>query len=153
MDLCGRKLAQKGGAAIQAFFKVVGEEIAAAKDDETLAQMAEALEKALGQQQAATMWFMQNAMQNPNHLGAGAHHYMHIMGIVSLGWMWLRMAKTAAAALAGGSDDKAFYEAKLASARYYMDRFLPDAGALRRKLESGSESMMALGEEAFATAA
>ena len=89
----------------------------------------------------------------PQHLGAGAHHYMHIMGIVSLGWMWLRMAKTAAAALAGGSDDKAFYEAKLASARYYMDRFLPDAGALRRKLESGSESMMALGEEAFATAA
>ncbi len=153
MDLCGRKLAQKGGAAIQAFFKVVGEDIAAAKDDEALAPMAEALEKALGQQQAATMWFMQNAMQNPNHLGAGAHHYMHIMGIVSLGWMWLRMAKTAAAALAGGSDDKAFYEAKLASARYYMDRFLPDAGALRRKLESGSESMMALGEEAFATAA
>ncbi len=153
MDLCGRKLAQKGGAAIQAFFKVVGEDIAAAKNDEALAPMAEALERALGQQQAATMWFMQNAMKNPNHLGAGAHHYMHIMGIVSLGWMWLRMAKTAAAALAGGSDDKAFYEAKLASARYYMDRFLPDAGALRRKLESGSESMMALGEEAFATAA
>ncbi|MDG5751308.1 acyl-CoA dehydrogenase C-terminal domain-containing protein [Qipengyuania sp. XHP0211] len=153
MDLCGRKLAHKGGAAIQAFFKVVGEDIAAAKDDETLAPMAEALEKALGQQQASTMWFMQNAMKNPNHLGAGAHHYMHIMGIVSLGWMWLRMAKTAAAALAGGSDDTAFYEAKLASARYYMDRFLPDAGALRRKLESGSESMMALGEDAFATAA
>jgi alkylation response protein AidB-like acyl-CoA dehydrogenase len=153
MDLCGRKLAQKGGAAIQAFFKVVGEDIAAAKEDEALATMADALEKALGQQQAATMWFMQNAMQNPNHLGAGAHHYMHIMGIVSLGWMWLRMAKTAAATLAGGSDDKAFYEAKLASARYYMDRFLPDAGALRRKLESGSESMMALDEEAFATAA
>ncbi|WP_435200818.1 acyl-CoA dehydrogenase C-terminal domain-containing protein [Qipengyuania sp. 902] len=153
MDLCGRKLAQKGGAAIQAFFKVVGEDIAAAKEDQALAPMAEALEKALGQQQAATMWFIQNAMQNPNHLGAGAHHYMHIMGIVSLGWMWLRMAKTAAAALASGSDDKAFYEAKLASARYYMDRFLPDAGALRRKLESGSESMMALGEEAFATAA
>lgn len=153
MDLCGRKLAQKGGAAIQAFFKVVGEDIGAAKDDEALAPMAEALEKALGQQQAATMWFMQNAMQNPNHLGAGAHHYMHIMGMVSLGWMWLRMAKTAAGALASGSDDKAFYEAKLASARYYMDRFLPDAGALRRKLESGSESMMALGEEAFATAA
>ncbi|MDG5749389.1 acyl-CoA dehydrogenase C-terminal domain-containing protein [Qipengyuania sp. XHP0207] len=153
MDLCGRKLAQKGGAAIQAFFKTVGEDIAAAKNDEALAPMAERLEKALGQQQAATMWFMNNAMQNPNHLGAGAHHYMHIMGIVSLGWMWLRMAKTAQAALADGSDDKAFYEAKLASARYYMDRFLPDAGALRRKLEAGAESMMALGEEAFATAA
>ena len=153
MDLCGRKLAQKGGAAIQAFFKAMGEDIAEAKSDETLAPLAEQLEKALGQQQAATMWFMQNAMQNPNHLGAGAHHYMHIMGIVSIGWMWLRMAKVAAQKLKDGGDDKAFYEAKLATARYYMDRYLPDAGALRRKLEAGSDSLMALGEEAFATAA
>ena len=153
MDLCGRKHAQKGGAAIQAYFKAVGDDIAAAKDDDDLGAMAEALEKALGQQQAATMWFMQNAMQNPNHLGAGAHHYMHIMGIVTLGWMWLRMAKVAQTALANTTDDKAFYEAKLATARYYMDRFLPDVGALRRKLEAGADSLMALDEAAFSTAA
>ena len=153
MDLCGRKLAQKGGAAIQAYFKAVGDDIAAAKDDDDLGAMAEALEKALGQQQAATMWFMQNAMQNPNHLGAGAHHYMHIMGIVTLGWMWLRMAKVAQKALASDTDDKAFYQAKLATARYYMDRFLPDVGALRRKLEAGADSLMALDEAAFSTAA
>ncbi|MBX7515180.1 acyl-CoA dehydrogenase C-terminal domain-containing protein [Qipengyuania sp. GH38] len=153
MDLCGRKLAQKGGAAVQAFFKVVGEEIAAAKEVEVTKDMAEQLEKALGQQQAATMWFMNNAMQNPNHLGAGAHHYMHIMGIVTLGLMWLKMAKIAAAKVGSAGDDKAFYEQKLATARYYMDRYLPDAGALRRKLETGADSMMALGEEAFQTAA
>ncbi|WP_100258876.1 acyl-CoA dehydrogenase C-terminal domain-containing protein [Qipengyuania seohaensis] len=153
MDLCGRKLAQKGGAAVQAFFKVVGEEIAAAKEVEATKDMAEQLEKALGQQQAATMWFMNNAMQNPNHLGAGAHHYMHIMGIVTLGLMWLKMAKIAAAKVGSAGDDKAFYEQKLATARYYMDRYLPDAGALRRKLETGADSMMALGEEAFQTAA
>ena len=153
MDLCGRKLAQNGGAAIQAFFKLVGEDIAAAKGDEVLGPLAEKLENALGEQQKATMWFMQNAMQNPNHLGAGAHHYMHIMGIVVLGLMWLRMAKVAQEKLGGSPEDKAFYEAKLATARYYMDRFVPDAGALRRKLESGADSMMALGEEAFATAA
>ncbi|MFK4004406.1 acyl-CoA dehydrogenase C-terminal domain-containing protein [Qipengyuania sp. NPDC077563] len=153
MDLCGRKLAQKGGAAVQAFFKHVGEEIAAAKEVEELKDMAEQLEKALGQQQAATMWFMQNAMQNPNHLGAGAHHYMHVMGIVTLGLMWLKMARVAATKIGSAGDDKAFYEQKLATARYYMDRYLPDAGALRRKLEAGSESLMALGEDAFQTAA
>mgnify|MGYP002780751494 CR=1 FL=1 len=153
MDLCGRKLGHKGGAAVQAFFKMIGEDIAAAKGDETLGPLAERLEKTLNDQQAATMWFMQNAMANPNHLGAGAHHYMHIMGILTLGLMWLRMARVAAAKLAEGTDDKAFYEAKLVTARYYMERFLPDAGALRRKLEAGSESMMALGEEGFATAA
>ena len=63
------------------------------------------------------------------------------------------MAKVAQAALTAGTEDKAFYEAKLATARYYMDRYLPDAGALRRKLEAGSESLMALDEDAFATAA
>jgi len=153
MDLCGRKLAQKGGAGVQAFFKHVGDEIAAAKEVDELKDMAEQLEKALGQQQGATMWFMQNAMQNPNHLGAGAHHYMHIMGIVTLGLMWLKMAKVAQAKLGSAGDDKAFYEQKLATARYYMDRYLPDAGALRRKLEAGSDSLMALGEDAFQTAA
>ncbi|MAW89675.1 MAG: acyl-CoA dehydrogenase [Altererythrobacter sp.] len=153
MDLCGRKLAQKGGAAVQAFFKHVDEEIAAAKEVDELKDMAEQLKKALEQQQAATMWFMQNAMQNPNHLGAGAHHYMHIMGIVTLGLMWLKMARKAQDCLTGSGDDKAFYKQKLATARYYMDRYLPDAGALRRKLEAGSDSLMALGEDAFQTAA
>ena len=153
MDLCGRKLAQGGGAAVQAFFKLVGEEAAAAKGDDTLGPIAERLEKALGEQQAATMWFMQNAMTNPNNLGAGAHHYMHLMGLVTLGLMWLRMAKVAQAALANDGEDKAFYEAKLVTARYYAERFLPDAGALRRKLEAGGEAIMALDVEAFATAA
>lgn len=153
MDLCGRKLAQNGGAAIQVFFATVDGEIAAAKKIATLVPYAEKLEKALGEQKAATMWFMQNAMANPNHLGAGAHHYMHIMGIVTLGLMWLRMATVAQAKLDAGSDDAAFYQAKVATAAYYGDRFLPDAGALRRKLEAGADTMMALDAEAFQTAA
>jgi len=153
MDLCGRKLASKGGKAVQAFFAMIDEEIAAAKEVAELKDIAERLEKGLGEQKAATMWFMQNAMANPNHLGAGAHHYMHIMGIVTLGFFWLKMAKTALEALASEPEDAAFYQAKLTSAAYYAERFLPDAGALRRKLEAGSENMMALPEEAFATAA
>ncbi|AWW74725.1 acyl-CoA dehydrogenase [Erythrobacter sp. KY5] len=153
MDLCGRKLASKGGRAIQAFFKMLDDEISEAKGNEALAPLAEKLEKALGEQKQATMWFMQNAMANPNHLGAGAHHYMHIMGIVTLGFFWLKMAKVAQATLEAGTEDKAFYEAKMTSASYYAERFLPDAGALRRKLEAGSDNLMALPEEAFATAA
>jgi alkylation response protein AidB-like acyl-CoA dehydrogenase len=153
MDLCGRKLAAGGGKAIQAFFAMIDEEIASAKQVVELKPVAERLEKALGEQKAATMWFMQNAMANPNHLGAGAHHYMHIMGIVTLGYFWLKMAKVALTKLAVEPEDKAFYEAKLVSANYYAERFLPDAGALRRKLEAGSEYMMKLPAEAFATAA
>ncbi len=152
MDLVGRKLAQNGGRAIQAFFALVDGECAAARADAALAPVAERLEKANGELKAATMWFMQNGMTNPENVGAGAHHYMHIAGIVALGLMWLRMAKVAGTALANGASDKAFYEAKLMTARYYAERFTPDAGALRRKIEAGSEAMMALPIEAFATA-
>lgn len=153
MDLCGRKLGANGGAAIQAFFALVKREIAEAKDHAVLGVLAEKLGKALAEQQAATLWFMQNAMANPNNLGAGAHNYMHVMGIVCHGLMWLRMAKAAQTQLDKGAGDTAFYQAKIATARYFMDRSIPDAGALRRKLEAGADSMMALEAEAFATPA
>jgi len=150
MDLVGRKLAQNGGRAIQAFFAVVDEECARAKGNEALADFATRLEKANGELKTATMWFMQNGMANPNNIGAGAHHYMHIMGIVALGSMWLMMAEAAQKALAEGRGNKAFLEAKLVTARYFGERFLPDAGSLRRKIEAGSEAMMALTPEQFA---
>lgn len=150
MDLVGRKLAQNGGRAIQAFFAIVDEECARAKGDEALADFATRLEKANGELKAATMWFMQNGMANPDNIGAGAHHYMHIMGIVALGSMWLMMAEAARTALAEGRGNKAFLEAKLVTARYFGERFLPDAGSLRRKIEAGSEAMMALTPEQFA---
>ncbi|MDT7527946.1 acyl-CoA dehydrogenase C-terminal domain-containing protein [Sphingopyxis sp. SE2] len=152
MDLVGRKLAQNGGRAIQAFFAIVDEECARAKGDEALADFAGRLEKANGELKAATMWFMQNGMANPNNVGAGAHHYMHILGIVSLGSMWLMMAEAAQKALAEGRGNKAFLEAKLVTARYFAERFLPDAGSLRRKIEAGSDAMMALTPEQFVAA-
>ena len=152
MDLVGRKLAQNGGRAIQAFFAVVDEECGRAKGNEALADFATRLEKANGELKAATMWFMQNGMTNPNNIGAGAHHYMHIMGIVALGSMWLMMAEAAQKALTEGRGNKDFLEAKLVTARYFGERFLPDAGSLRRKIEAGSEAMMALTPEQFAAA-
>jgi alkylation response protein AidB-like acyl-CoA dehydrogenase len=152
MDLVGRKLAQNGGRAVQAFFKVVADDVAAGKADPATADFASRLEKANGELQAATMWFMQNGMQNPDNVGAGAHSYMHIMGIVALGVMWLRMASAATKLKAAGEGDQAFLDAKLITARYFAERVMPEAGALRRKIEAGSEAMMALPPEMFAAA-
>ena len=152
MDLVGRKLAMNGGRAVLALFALVDKECGDLKSDAALGDLAEQLEKANAELKTATMWFMANGMANPNNVGAGAHHYMHLMGIVAVGLMWLRMGKVAAEALGAGAEDKAFYEAKLTTARYYGERFTPDAGALRRKIEAGSDAMMALPVEAFATA-
>src|SRR3546814_19564480 len=106
-----------GGGALQAFRKIVGEEVAQAKGYEKLAGVAGALEKASGQLGAATMWLMQNAMKNPDNAGAGAVHYMHILGIVATGLMWLRLAKAATALLAAGQGDAKFLEIGSASCR------------------------------------
>ena len=151
MDLVGRKLAQNGGRAVQAFFKVVDDECAATKAG-PLADFSGRLEKANAELKAATMWFMQNGMANPDNIGAGAHHYMHIMGIVALGLQWLRMAQASQAALDAGTENRSFYETKLVTARYFAERFMPDAGSLRRKIEAGSEAIMALLPEMFAVA-
>jgi hypothetical protein len=152
MDLVGRKLAQNGGRAVQALFAIVEQECAEAKARPELASLGEAVEAATADLKAATMWFMQNALMNPNQAGAGAHHYMHMMGIVALASMWIRMGEAALDALAAGTGERAFYEAKLTTARYFGERFCPDTAALRRKIEAGSEAMMALPVEAFATA-
>ncbi len=152
MDLVGRKLAQNGGRAVQALFKVIDDECAAAQGNAALADFATRLEKVNGEMKAATMWFMQNGMANPNNVGAGAHSYMHIMGIAALGLQWLRMATAAQAALDAGNENRAFYETKLVTARYFAERYMPEAGSLRRKIEAGSEAIMALEPEMFAVA-
>ena len=152
MDLAGRKLALNGGRAVQRFFAMVDGECAQASDDETVTLVAGRLSKAVGEMKAATMWFMQNAPANPNNLGAGAYAYMTLTGIVSLGLMWLRMAKVASAAIAAGAGDTPFYEAKLACARHWATRYTTEAGALRREVEAGSETIMALTPEQLAIA-
>ena len=110
LDLVGRKLGANGGRAIQAFFKLVGEEAAAGKSDEQTAALASALERANGDLQTATLWLMQNGLANPNNAGAAAYPYMNLMGIVCLGLMWLRMAKASAAALADGTGNADFHQ-------------------------------------------
>jgi alkylation response protein AidB-like acyl-CoA dehydrogenase len=148
MDLVGRKLPRHGGKAAMALFGLIAADIAEAKNGPQAA-LAGHLEKAVGQLQAGAMWLMQNGMKDPNNAGAAAYPLMTMMGVVALGWMWLKMARAAQALLDAGEGDKAFLEAKLITARFYAERVLPDAGALRRKLEGGAEAVMALPVEAF----
>ncbi|MBC7986858.1 MAG: acyl-CoA dehydrogenase C-terminal domain-containing protein [Sphingomonadaceae bacterium] len=152
MDLVGRKLAQNGGRAIQAFLKMIGEEVAELTDDPAVAQVAEKLEAANGELRKATMWLMHNAFANLDHAGAGAYPYLRLLGIVATGLMWLRMAKASAAAIESDAGDTAFDDAKLVTARFFAERIMPEAGALRAEVEAGAETVMALEPEMFAAA-
>jgi len=149
MDLVGRKLGQNGGRAVRALFEIIAREVAEAKTNPKLADIAGRLEKANADLQSATMWLMQNGLANPNNAGAAAAPYMKIMGIVAVGLMWLRMATASQAALDAGQGDGNFMDAKLVTARFFAERIMPETGAERRKLEGGAESLMALAPEAF----
>ena len=152
MDLVGRKLAQNGGRAVQALLAMAQAEIAAAKQVEATADVAARLEMAVGDLQASTLWFMANAMRNPDNAGAGATPYLHLTGLVAVGLMWLRMASAAARLNDRGEGDAAFLDAKLVTARFFAERLLPETGSLRRQIEGGAESLMALAPERFLAA-
>jgi alkylation response protein AidB-like acyl-CoA dehydrogenase len=149
MDLVGRKLPRDGGRAVRAFFELLGKEIADAQAAGDPSGVAAALAPALQDLQAATIWLAQNGMADPDNAGAGAYPYMDLMGLVSFGWMWLKMAAASKRALDEGADDRGFHEAKLATARFYAGRELPLSGALRRKVEAGAEALMQIPAEAF----
>ena len=126
MDLVGRKLPKDGGRGVRAFFEMVGRDIAEAKAAGDPAGVAAALEPAVQDLQAATMWLAQNGMADPDNAGAGAYAYMDLMGLVSLGWMWIKMAAASQRAMDEGTSDEPFHDAKLVTARFYAQRELAD---------------------------
>ena len=146
LDLVGRKLGQDGGKHVMAFFDMVKTFIADHKgqDADFDAHFLEPLKAASKDLQAAGMYFMQNGMKAPNDALAGSYDFMHLFGHVCLGLMWARMGWAARTALAAGASDTAFYEAKLATGRYYMARQLPVTATHLARIQSGAEPVMAL---------
>jgi acyl-CoA dehydrogenase len=150
MDLVGRKLGKDGGRAIMTFFNEVGGFIQENSADEAMGPYVKPLQVALGHLQQSTMWFMNNAMVKPDNAGAGANDYMHMFGLVLMGYMWAKMAKAAQDKLkagANGATDR--MNAKLITGRFYMERTLPETAAHLARLSTGSDSTMALAAEAF----
>jgi hypothetical protein len=93
---------------------------------------------------------MQHAMAKPDNAGAGSTDYMHLFGLVVLGYMHARMAKAAQVALSsGGSSDEQYLKTKLVTAKFFMERILPETALRKTRIEAGSDTMMELAAEAF----
>jgi acyl-CoA dehydrogenase len=146
LDLVGRKLGKDGGRAVMAFFNEVQGFIKENGSDE-MKPYVTPLGDALAHLQQATMWFMQNALAKPDNAGAGAYDYMHLFGLVALGYMWAQMAKSAQEKLRAGASDR--LDAKLVTGRFFMERLLPETAAHLKRIQSGANSMMELSAEAF----
>ena len=138
MDLVGRKLGRKGGAAPMALFGVLTGWVTENEKDEKLAIYVKGVKRGTETLQAATMWLAAHGIQNPNDAGAGAADYLRLMGIVVVGWLWGRMAK-----LSVGKED-AFHKDKVMCARYWMERLIPECPMLLERIQAGSENVMEL---------
>jgi 3-(methylsulfanyl)propanoyl-CoA dehydrogenase len=149
LDLVGRKLGRDGGRAVMAFFNEV-QGFVKDNGDEAMKPYVGPLGEALGHLQQASMWFMQNALAKPDNAGAGSHDYMHLFGLVALGYMWAQMVKAAQAKLAAGADGATDrLKAKLVTGRFFMERLLPETAAQLKRIQSGAASTMELPAEAF----
>ncbi|MEN3150899.1 acyl-CoA dehydrogenase C-terminal domain-containing protein [Neorhizobium sp. IRAMC:178] len=149
LDLVGRKLALNGGRAVMAMFKEIGDFCEENRADEAMAPFTKGLKKGLNDLQAATMWFMQNAMAKPDNAGAGSTDYMHLFGLVTLGYMWAKMAKAAQDRIAAGDVRADYLKNKLVTARFFMEKIMPETAMRRVRIEAGADSVMELAAEAF----
>jgi acyl-CoA dehydrogenase len=148
LDLVGRKLPRDGGRAVMAFLGEVGAFAKEHGGDEAMKPFVAPLSNALGHLQQATTWLMQNAMMKPDNAGAAATDYMHLFGLVTLGYMWAKMAKVANDKIAG-SGATAYLTTKLVTGRFFMERVLPATTTHLARIQSGSATIMELAADAF----
>jgi len=149
LDLVARKLGKDGGRAIMAFFNEVQTYLKERADSDTMNVYLKPLGQSLAHLQQASMWFMQNAMAKPVNAGAGSYDYMHLFGLVALGYMWCKIAEAALAKLPKANGSAARLNAKLVTARFFMERMLPETATRLARIEAGAGSTMELPDDAF----
>src|ERR1700743_821814 len=149
LDLVGRKMAEDFGRLMKRFFWPVADFIAAEKDNTALAEMLPYFMSAFGKLQVSTLTVATRGFGNPDEAGAAASDYLKLFAYVALGFMWLKMAKVAAAALPAAGERAPFYEAKLKTARFYFSKILPQVNALNIAILGGAKQVMDMPAASF----
>jgi len=97
--------------------------------------------------QIATGQIAQAGLKNPNEAGAASSEYLKLFALVALAYLWAQMAKVALGKQ--DSDDSGFYQAKIATAQFFMERILPQSGSLFSAIMVGGKTMMEFPDDAF----
>jgi len=145
LDLVGRKLPQGTGRYLRSFFHPVDAFIARHKDNPAMKEFIKPLSRHVEYLQQATMWIALNGLTNPDDAAGGAVEYQKMFAHVALAYIWARQAEVAMDKIGGqqaGAGDIEFYEGKLATARFFMQKVLPSNLALISSITAGSKSLM-----------
>src|SRR5262249_45818382 len=106
------------------------------------------LAKAFDRLQRATLKIAERGLRSPDEAAAVAYDYLRLMGLVAQGYMWARIAQLARGELDRGAPDAAFYRSKIATARFFAQRMLPQSSSLFAAIMAGGRAIMAFEEEA-----
>ena len=142
MDLVGRKLPYDTGRYLSRFFLPADKFVAENRDIPEMAEFNKPLKTHLKYLQQATMWIGAMGLADPNNAGAGAVEYQKMFALVVLAWIWARKAKLA---LALRDQDPEYYDAKLATARFFFAKVLPQTTGLLASITAGAGPVMAEG--------
>jgi butyryl-CoA dehydrogenase len=149
LDLVGRKLPAHAGRSLRFFFHPVAAYIEAKVEDDALGPFVQPLAKAFVRLQQATAQIAQKGLANPDEAGAAASEYLRLFGLVALAYMWCKAAEVALPKAGTAEDSDGFYKAKVATARFYMERVLPQTSGLFAGIMAGAKTMMAFEDAAF----
>ena len=149
LDLVGRKMAQGYGRLLRRFFHPAQKFIEDNQGNEALAEFIFPFAKSMMKLQQSTAMIAQRGLKNPDEAGAASVDYLRQFALVALGYMWCRMAKAALEGKESNSTDAAFYDAKLATGRFFMQRMLPEADARFKMVMAGADTLMEMDEAAF----
>jgi alkylation response protein AidB-like acyl-CoA dehydrogenase len=144
MDLLGRKVPDGNGRLVRRFVSVVERDLAGAAERPALAPMAERVRASLELLGRVTGTVMARAARDPDEIGAAAADYLRLFGLVATGWMWVRMA-----VLGDSGSGGEVAASKVATARFYVSRLLPQTNALAEGIDSGAAPVMGLDPAAF----
>ena len=142
LDLVGRKLPVGTGRYLRSFFHPMDAFITKHRDNPAMAEFTKPLYIHMGYLQKATLWIAMQGLANPDDAAGGAVEYQKMFALVMLAYVWARQAQIAQEKLAAGTAEKEFYEAKIATARFYMQKILPGTISLLSSITNGSKSMM-----------
>ena len=150
MDLVGRKLGKDNGQHAMAFFEMIISFVKDNKENSPLnEQFLEPLKTGSKNLQAASMYFMQNGIKNPYDALAGSYDFMHMMGHVCLGFMWAKMAKISMEKIESNCESPDFYENKIKTGKFYMERWMPLTEMHLNRIQSGSKTIMSMSASDF----
>jgi len=171
LDLVGRKLPKHTGRYLRRLMHPISKFIEENKGDETMAEFTKPLYMSFKSLQNSSLWIAQKSISNPNEAAGAANDYLRLMSLVVIGYIWAKSAKIALAKLnptpnmlsygehsdsTGSIDsaqdsgkpsqneevvDREFYEAKITTARFFLNKILPEHYSLLAKITAGVKNL------------